>query len=58
LNVLDERGRPLFVADRVSCDHPGLWFFGLNSSVYGYLYTRKQEARRLADAIEFALLFC
>ena len=51
LDVLNERGRPKFVADQGSSDYPGLWFFGMNSSIYGYLYARKQEAPRLADKI-------
>jgi len=55
LDVLDERGKPRFVADQASSDHPGLWFFGLNSSIYGYLYARKHEAPHLADKIARAL---
>jgi hypothetical protein len=55
LGVLDERGRPRFVADQASSEHPGLWFFGLNTSIYGYLWARKQEAPRLADKIARSL---
>jgi len=55
LDVLNERGKPRFVADQASGNHPGLWFFGLNSSIYGYLYARKHEAPNLADKISRAL---
>ena len=55
LEVLDERGKPLFLADQASDDHPGLWFFGVNSSIYGKNYVRKKEARRLADNISSSL---
>jgi hypothetical protein len=55
LGVLNARGRPIFVADQASVDHPGLWFFGLNSSIYGYLYMRQKEAPRLADKIAQSL---
>jgi cation diffusion facilitator CzcD-associated flavoprotein CzcO len=51
LGVLDGRGRPLFYADQCSADFPGLWFFGLNASIYGNMYIRRGEARRLARAI-------
>jgi cation diffusion facilitator CzcD-associated flavoprotein CzcO len=54
LGVLDERGRPRFYADQADPDFPGLWFFGLNSSIYGNMYIRRAEARRLARAISFA----
>ena len=55
LDVLNERGKPRFYADQTSSDHPGLWFFGLNSSIYGYLYARKHEAPSLADKIARSL---
>jgi cation diffusion facilitator CzcD-associated flavoprotein CzcO len=55
LDVLDERGKLRFVADQASDEHPGLWFFGLNTSIYGYLYQRKKEAVRLADRIARSL---
>jgi putative flavoprotein involved in K+ transport len=54
LGVLDDRGRPRFFADRASTNLPGLWFFGLNSSIYGNMYIRSAEARRLARAISLA----
>ncbi len=51
LGVLDERGRPRFVADQASGDHRGLWFFGLHASIYGNMAMRPTGARRLARAI-------
>jgi hypothetical protein len=55
LGVLDEQGKPRYVADQSSPDHPGLWFFGLNHSIYGYMFMRKKEAPRLADKIARSL---
>jgi len=55
LGVLNERGKPRFYADQASIDHPGLWFFGLNSSIYGYLYARNREAPRLVGKIARSL---
>lgn len=52
LGVLDEAGKPLFVAEESSPDHPGLWFFGLNDSFYGSIRQRRLEAPGLARAIE------
>jgi cation diffusion facilitator CzcD-associated flavoprotein CzcO len=51
LGVLDGHGRPRYYADQCSADFPGLWFFGLNASIYGNMYIRRGEARRLARAI-------
>ncbi|MDX1572169.1 MAG: NAD(P)/FAD-dependent oxidoreductase [Xanthomonadales bacterium] len=51
LGVLDKRGWPRFVAARGSPRHPGLWFLGHNSSLYGNMNIRRQEARRLAKKI-------
>ena len=34
-----------------SPDHPGLWFFGLDSSIYGNMHVRRRQARQLARAI-------
>jgi cation diffusion facilitator CzcD-associated flavoprotein CzcO len=51
LGVLDQRGFPRFIADQASNDYPGLWFFGLNSSIYGNMYIRRAEAQRLARVI-------
>jgi len=55
LDVLDQRGKPRFYADQASINHPGLWFFGLNSSIYGYLYARRHEAPPLAEKIARSL---
>lgn len=55
LGVLDETGRPRWFADRGSSAHPGLWFFGQNSSTYGNMNIRRSEARRLAKAIRSGL---
>lgn len=55
LDVLNEQGKPHFFADQSASDHPGLWFFGLNSSIYGYLYARRHEAPPLADKIARSL---
>ncbi len=32
-------------------DWPGLWFFGLDSSIYGNMHVRRRQARQLARAI-------
>jgi cation diffusion facilitator CzcD-associated flavoprotein CzcO len=55
LDVLNERGKPRFFADQASSDHPGLWFFGLNTSIYGYVYSRKHEAPSLVQKISRSL---
>jgi cation diffusion facilitator CzcD-associated flavoprotein CzcO len=34
-----------------SPEHPGLWFFGLDSSIYGNMHVRRRQARQLARAI-------
>jgi hypothetical protein len=31
--------------------HPGLWFFGLDSSIYGNMHVRRRQARQLAGMI-------
>jgi len=55
LDVLNERGKPRFFAGQASSDHPGLWFFGFNTPIYGPIYSRKHEAPPLADKIARAL---
>ena len=30
---------------------PGLWFFGLDSSIYGNMHVHRRQARQLARAI-------
>ena len=51
LDVLNERGKPRFFADQASSDHPGLWFFGFNTPIYGPIYSRNHEAPPLAEKI-------
>lgn len=51
LGALDERGRPRGAADRPCPGAPGLWFFGLDPSIFGSLHARAREAPRLAAAI-------
>jgi hypothetical protein len=48
---LDHIGMPPFTAATSSPDHPGLWFFGLNRSIYGNMHIRRREARHLAHHI-------
>jgi putative flavoprotein involved in K+ transport len=48
---LDNRGLPPFTGTQSGADHPGLWFFGLDSSVYGNMHIRRRQARRLARLI-------
>lgn len=55
LDVLNERGKPRFFADQASSDHPGLWFFGFNTPIYGPIYSRNHEAPPLAEKIARSL---
>jgi hypothetical protein len=55
LDVLNERGKPRFFADQASGDHPGLWFFGFNTPIYGPIYSRNNEAPPLAEKIARSL---
>lgn len=55
LDVLNERGKPRFFADQASSDHPGLWFFGFNTPIYGPIYSRNHEAPPLAQKIARSL---
>ena len=48
---LDHKGLPPFMAATSSPAHPGLWFFGLNRSIYGNMYVRRREAKELAARI-------
>jgi len=34
-----------------SPEEPGLWFFGLDRSIYGNMHVRRRQARQLAQAI-------
>lgn len=56
LDLLDASGFPTFYADASSPYYPGLWFLGLNTSLYGNFYIRRQESARLAQKIKNALL--
>ena len=51
LGVLDEAGMPPFTGPSSSPLHPGLWFFGLDRSIYGNMYIRRPQARQLARMI-------
>jgi hypothetical protein len=51
LVTLDARGMPPFTSARSSPAHPGLWFFGLDRSIYGNMHVRRRQARQLAKAI-------
>ena len=42
---------PPFTGARSSPRHPGLWFFGLDRSIYGSMHVRRRQARHLAQAI-------
>lgn len=48
---LDSLGMPPFTGTASSPDHPGLWFFGLDRSIYGNMHVRRRQARRLAKII-------
>ena len=51
LVTLDAQGMPPFTGTRSSPRHPGLWFFGLDRSIYGNMHVRRRQARHLAQAI-------
>jgi hypothetical protein len=51
LVALDETGLPPFTGPSSSPDHPGLWFFGLDRSIYGNMHTHRRQARQLAQLI-------
>lgn len=57
LDVLDASGFPKFYADAASDQYPGLWFLGVNTSLYGNFYIRRQESLRLAKNIKTALSY-
>jgi len=48
---LDQAGMPPFTGPSSSPLHPGLWFFGLDRSIYGNMYIRRPQARQLARMI-------
>jgi hypothetical protein len=47
----DRRGMPAFMGAASSPEHPGLWFFGLDGSIYGNMHVHRRQARQLARAI-------
>jgi cation diffusion facilitator CzcD-associated flavoprotein CzcO len=51
LVTLDAHGMPPFTGACSSPLHPGLWFFGLDRSIYGNMHVRRRQARQLAQAI-------
>jgi putative flavoprotein involved in K+ transport len=51
LVALDEHGMPPFTGTSCSPLHPGLWFFGLDRSIYGNMHIRRRQARQLARII-------
>ena len=51
LVTLDRRGMPPFTGAASSPEHQGLWFFGLDSSIYGNMHVHRRQARQLARAI-------
>ena len=51
LVALDESGMPPFTGPSSSPLHPGLWFFGLDRSIYGNMHVRRRQARQLARKI-------
>jgi putative flavoprotein involved in K+ transport len=51
LVTLDALGLPPFTGARSSPLHRGLWFFGLDHSIYGNMHVRRRQARQLARAI-------
>ncbi len=48
---LDELGMPPFVGPTGSPDLLGLWFFGLDRSIYGNMFIHRRQARGLARLI-------
>lgn len=55
VNALDETGFPKFYADSSSPLYPGLWFLGVNTSLFGNFFIRRQESEALARKIKQSL---
>jgi hypothetical protein len=51
LVALDEHGMPLFTGPSSAPSCPGLWFFGLDRSIYGNMHIHRRQARQLAQLI-------
>jgi len=48
---LDRHGLPPYRGAMASPPHPGLWFFGLDRSIYGNMHVHRAQARHLARVI-------
>jgi putative flavoprotein involved in K+ transport len=53
---LDQFGLPPGTGGKPRPARPGLWFFGLDSSIYGNMHVRRRQARQLARAMTGALV--
>ena len=51
LVALDQHGMPPYTGAVSSPQLPGLWFFGLDRSIYGNMHIHRRQARQLAQAI-------
>lgn len=51
LVTLDEHGMPPFTGPVALPRHSGLWFFGLDRSIYGHMHIHRRQARLLARLI-------
>ena len=51
LVALDRHGMPPYSGAVSSPQLPGLWFFGLDRSIYGNMHIHRRQARQLARAI-------
>ena len=51
LVALDKHGMPSFTDASSSPQLPGLWFFGLDRSIYGNMHIHRRQAPRLAQVI-------
>jgi len=55
VDALDETGFPKFYAEDSSPLYPGLWFLGVNTSIFGNFFIRRQESEALAKKIKQSL---
>ena len=51
LVALDQHGMPPYTGAVSSPQLPGLWFFGLDRSIYGNMHVHRRQARQLARAV-------
>jgi hypothetical protein len=49
--TLNQSGMPPFTGPASSPLHAGLWFFGLDRSIYGNMHVHRRQARQLAQLI-------